>query len=91
MEIKKIITFSCPIIQCQRSTYNWAVRLIGRQGAKAGSILKEKRDVFYILNEYIVLNSMGVIKVKRIIKMIGIGYGNSDNKEEYKNKGFPHR
>jgi hypothetical protein len=87
MKIEKVVTISHPIVDRQRGAHNRPVRLILGQRAECGTILKEQRNVLYILYKKIVLNSVRIIEMKRVVKMIRISNGGDNNKNKQVNNG----
>ena len=59
-----------PVIKSQRGRYYRSVALVAWIGAEGGGIGKKFRDVFYILDERVVLDGMWIVKMKWIMKMI---------------------
>ena len=66
-----------------KSNKQGAVSLVGGQTGERGAVFEKKRNVADVADEKIVYNSMRIVKMKRVVKMVGV----NDNQSAKKNKG----
>jgi hypothetical protein len=69
---ERIVTIPQPVIYRQRGGCYRAVRLVLRQYAAGGPILKKAGYVLNVPDIGVVVNRMTVVKMEPIIKVVGI-------------------
>ena len=73
MEIKRVQALSGVIIEGERCCYEWAVRLVRGKGAEGRAVFEKKRDVSDVLDIDVVFDRMGIVKMKAVMEVVGIG------------------
>lgn len=85
MKKERIVAIPKPIINCERGGGYRPVRLILRQNTAGAAVFKEMRNVFDVPDVGIVIDGMAVVKMKAIVKVVGIHRRNSsENKNDIK-------
>ena len=84
MKEERLQTAAQPVVDSQRRRHQRPIGAVRRQRAHGGRVLEEARDVSKVANPGVVGYGMKVIEVETVIKVIGIGQQNNQQRESQK-------
>ena len=81
MKPERGVAMAESVVQRQRSGDHGPISAVGRKHAEGGGVGKEARQVAQTSDIGIVDDGMGIVEVKRIVKMIGVGGAHGQQKD----------